>query len=266
MNYYEHHMGDYLKATAHLSALEDCFYRRALDWYYSNEKPLPSDEAQVARLLRAQGVSERKAVKDVLSEFFALTNDGWRNKRADSEIADFHVRLEKNRENGKKGGRPRKPKQNPKITDGFISANPNESETKGHQSPDSSNQSSSLRSEEKRAPRSVSVSAEQLASEHGVDKQVAADWLTVRKAKKSPLTQTALDNLITEFATAGLSTADGVRMCVERGWVGFKPDWLKNGVSHETATNHRRRLTPADVCRLENEQHAARREGRVYNA
>lgn len=117
-----------------------------------------------------------------------------------------------------------------------------------------------------RAARSVSVSAEQLANDHGVDKQVAADWLTVRKAKKSPLTQTALDNLITEFATAGLSTADGVRLCVERGWVGFKPDWLKNGVSHETATTHRRRLTPADVCRLENEQHAARREGRVYNA
>ena len=117
-----------------------------------------------------------------------------------------------------------------------------------------------------RAPRSLSVSVDELVNDHGVDKQVAADWLTVRKAKKSPLTQTALDNLITEFATAGLSVADGVRLCVQRGWVGFKPDWLKNEAPNDTATNHRRRLTPADVCQLENEQHAARREGRVYNA
>lgn len=245
MNYYEHHMGDYLKATAHLSALEDCFYRRALDWYYSNEKPLPSDEAQVARLLRAQGASERKAVKDVLSEFFALTNDGWRNKRADSEIADFHVRLEKNRENGKKGGRPRKPNQNPKITDGFNSANPSESETKGHQTPDSSNQSSSLRSEErKRSPA---------GSRLPTDWSIPDDWISVATEIGIPAGAVCVEAEKFRDHWLAKSGKDGRKsdwLATWRTWCRNANDWTykpKTGGPH--GTNQIVRLSAVDRVR-----------------
>jgi len=47
MNHYPHHIGDYIRATAHLSLIEDGIYRRALDWYYANEKSMPCDIKQV---------------------------------------------------------------------------------------------------------------------------------------------------------------------------------------------------------------------------
>ena len=61
--------------------------------------------------------------------------------------------------------------------------------------------------------------------EHGVDEQLAADWLTVRRQKRAPLTQTALDGLVREAMTAGIPVTSAVRICVERGWVGFKAAW-----------------------------------------
>ena len=54
---------------------------------------------------------------------------------------------------------------------------------------------------------------------------MAADWLTVRRQKRAPLTQTALDGLVREAMTAGIPVARAVRICVERGWVGFKAAW-----------------------------------------
>lgn len=53
MNYYPFHIGDYLSATRHLSWEEDAAYRRLLDTYYTNEKPLPSELRAVCRLVLA---------------------------------------------------------------------------------------------------------------------------------------------------------------------------------------------------------------------
>lgn len=70
MNYYPFHIGDYLSATRHLSWEEDAAYRRLLDTYYTNEKPLPSELRAVCRLVLATTESQREAVKTVLEEFF----------------------------------------------------------------------------------------------------------------------------------------------------------------------------------------------------
>ncbi|WP_422096871.1 YdaU family protein [Variovorax sp.] len=89
MNYYEHHLGDYLRDTAHLSMLEDGAYRRLLDVYYVKELPLPPELRDVYRLVRAGSKPERDAVAVVLREFFIQGADGWRHKRCDAEIARF---------------------------------------------------------------------------------------------------------------------------------------------------------------------------------
>ncbi len=87
MNYYAFHIGDYAKDTAHLGMVEDAAYRRLLDLYYSREAPLPTDDRQLCRLVRAQSEAEREAVQIVLGEFFTKTDDGWRHARCDAEIA-----------------------------------------------------------------------------------------------------------------------------------------------------------------------------------
>lgn len=104
MNYYEHHLGDYDGATAHLSWLEDCAYRRMLCLYYRTEAPLPADVKQVCRLVRATSKPERDAVQQVLTEFFELAGDGWHNGRCDEDISAYHdlePEREAKRENAK---------------------------------------------------------------------------------------------------------------------------------------------------------------------
>lgn len=91
MNYYPHHVGDYMTATAHLTWLEDCAYRRLLDSYYVREQPFPVDIAQVCRLVRAAGKDERKAVETVLAEFFVLGANGWQHGRCEREIEKAKV-------------------------------------------------------------------------------------------------------------------------------------------------------------------------------
>jgi uncharacterized protein YdaU (DUF1376 family) len=89
MNYYEHHIGDYAEATAHLSFIEDAAYSRLIRKYYATEKPLPADLKQVQRLVGARTKEEKSAVETVLQEFFYLDDDGWHQERCDRVIADF---------------------------------------------------------------------------------------------------------------------------------------------------------------------------------
>jgi uncharacterized protein YdaU (DUF1376 family) len=87
LNYYERHIGDYLKDTAHLSLLEHGVYGRLLDVYYTRESPIPSDQA--ARLVGARSKEERVALDAVLAEFFVLEGDAYRQSRCDRDIAEF---------------------------------------------------------------------------------------------------------------------------------------------------------------------------------
>lgn len=93
MNFYEHHLGDYMRCTAHLSLLEHGVYRRLLDVYYSREAPIP--DAQAERLVCARSADEREAVRAVLVEFFTQDGDGWRHSRCDAEIAKIKARAAK---------------------------------------------------------------------------------------------------------------------------------------------------------------------------
>jgi uncharacterized protein YdaU (DUF1376 family) len=104
MNYYEHHLGDYMRDTAHLTILEDGVYRRLIDAYYIKEAPLPADKAKCYKLARASSKAERAAVDAVLEEFFELDVDGFHNKRCDEEIEKFQAKQpeqDEKRENNK---------------------------------------------------------------------------------------------------------------------------------------------------------------------
>jgi uncharacterized protein YdaU (DUF1376 family) len=91
MNYYEHHIGDYAEATAHLSFVEDAAYSRLIRKYYATEKPIPSDLRAAQRLVAARTREEKEAVARVLDEFFLQSEDGWHHHRCDREIALFQA-------------------------------------------------------------------------------------------------------------------------------------------------------------------------------
>lgn len=112
MNYYERYCGDYQRDTAHLSLMEHGAFTMLLDTYYATEKPLGFDSVSLFRICRAMTPEEQTAVVRVADEFFPVSEDGLRhNKRADALIASTRAKLDAKRENGKKGGRPKKPSE-----------------------------------------------------------------------------------------------------------------------------------------------------------
>lgn len=139
MNYYERHLGDYARDTAHLSLLEHGVYTLLLDRYYATESGIPADQAH--RLARARSRDERAAVDAVLEEFFALVDGVWTNRRVEEEIAKAATRIEAARSNGRRGGRPRKnPVGYEEKPNGFSLGSKSETQQKAHQTPDTRHQ------------------------------------------------------------------------------------------------------------------------------
>lgn len=124
MHYYKFNIGDYARSTRHLSNEEDLAYRRLLDMYYENEAPIPLETQWVARRIRVAS----EVVDIVLQDMFERTEDGWKHARCDAEISEYQRNAERNRENGKRGGRPKsvgkKPKENPVGSQSDASGNP----------------------------------------------------------------------------------------------------------------------------------------------
>lgn len=244
MNYYRRYVGDYLRDTARLSMLEHGAYTLLLDYYYADEQPLPLDHQEIYTMVRAMRPDDRKAVDKILGLYFVRAEDGYHNGRADEELGKAMPLIDAARENGKKGGRP--PKNPVGSARGTISGNPPGFDEETYGDPDgqpSNNHPPSPNLQPPTAtPHPPSVNRQgksdtarrsplQKLAALGVPDQVAQDWLSVRKAKKAPLTDTALAELVDEAGKAGISVADAVTVCAKRSWQGFKAswDWQGNG-------------------------------------
>lgn len=59
-----------------------------------------------------------------------------------------------------------------------------------------------------------------------VTDQTFSDFITLRKAKKSPLTLRAIEGIRNESIKAGISLEAALIECCARGWIGFKAEWI----------------------------------------
>lgn len=137
MNYYERHIGDYLKDTSHLSLLEHGVYSRLMDVYYTREGGIPQTDA--ARLIGARSNAERAALSAVLGEFFALVDGAHVQDRCEREIARFVDKQAKARRSAEARWGASKT-----HSEGNATASPDamrtHSEGNAHHTPDTSNQ------------------------------------------------------------------------------------------------------------------------------
>lgn len=67
--------------------------------------------------------------------------------------------------------------------------------------------------------------SEMLLEQFGITGQLAKDFITHRKAKKAPITETVMNGFLREANKAGLSVAESVAISIERNWQGFKATW-----------------------------------------
>lgn len=215
MHYYQFCIGDYRRDTDHLSLVEHAIYRYLIDWYYLDEKPIPKDNPTVIRRLRLSGIIETDALDAVLKDFFKLEEDGWHHERIDMDLASYHHKQQVNSTNGKLGGRPKK-------TQSVILGYDSETESKANQKATSNHKPLTKNQEP-----SKNI-ATKVAPPTGVDDLVWADFLTLRRSKKLPITATAMKGIEREAQKARLTIEQVIRICCERGWGSFKADWIKD--------------------------------------
>jgi len=221
MYYYCFNIGDYQSHTSHLSDIEDLVYRRLLDWYYLHECPIPLDEVEISRQIRMRMHSESIAI--VLREYFECTDDGWIHHRANKEIAKADEKSQKASESAK--ARWNKPKD--------ANALPAQSESNATQD------TRHITQDTKHNKKTTAVVCPDF-----VEQQVWNDFLSIRKAKKSPMTETALRGIEREAKKAGWSLEKAISECVTRGWQSFKAEWVKEKLTQsEQRQNTMNQLT-----------------------
>jgi uncharacterized protein YdaU (DUF1376 family) len=204
MHYYQFNIGDYQSHTAHLTDLEDLAYRRMLDWCYLHEKPLPIDPEEIARLVRMRTHSECIAV--VLREYFKKTESGWISSRVLLEMDRVGEKSSKARASAK----------------ARWDANAKRTQSDGNATQDT------LHKTQDTLPKKNTV-----APPEGVTVMVWQDWVKLRKAKKAAVTQTALDGIQREADKARVSLQTALETCCERGWTGFKAEWIQSQPSQQ---------------------------------
>jgi uncharacterized protein YdaU (DUF1376 family) len=254
MNYYPHHIGDFDRATRHLTRIERSVYRDLIELYYDIEKPLALDTSALCRKIIARSAEEVSAVEQVLGEFFTKDDGGWRHTRCDEEIAIYHAKAETARENGKKGGRPCKnppapqpqPNDNPDKPSGFSvgfnpepSGNPAETGSQANQEPVTNNHKpvTKGKSKNKDSASGARFDAQAHLVSLGVDPQHAADWLAARKKKNLAPTLTAMEQAQHEAEKAAMVFPEAIKVAAGMGWGGFMAKWVE---AEEAKGNHLR--------------------------
>jgi hypothetical protein len=78
--------------------------------------------------------------------------------------------------------------------------------------------------QKKQKPRSRAA-----ARPEDVPDAVWSDFASLRRQRRAPVTETVVAGIRREAAAAGVTLADALRTCVERGWQSFRADWAQAG-------------------------------------
>ena len=211
MHYYPHHIGDFLRDTVSLSPKECYFYLRLIWLYYESEKPLPDDVDVLAFKIGAR--DDLDCVRILLKTFFRYDDDlkSYAHQRIDDEIKKYQrkaksaIAANKIRWESEKGL---------KSDAKHIPTN--------NQKPTTNNQQPTIKTSSASSLKPIDVS-----------ESVWNDFLAIRRAKKSPLTETALKGIKREASNAGMSLEKVLQLCCARGWQGFKADWVTDDIKKE---------------------------------
>ena len=91
MNYYAHHIGDFIRDTSRLTDQQTIAYLRMLWMYYETETPFENDADAIAFKIGANA----SEVHQILKHFFFEHDGMWHNSRCDKEILAFRGKSEK---------------------------------------------------------------------------------------------------------------------------------------------------------------------------
>lgn len=112
-------------------------------------------------------------------------------------------------------------------------------------------------------PRKRSATSD-IAQPADVDQQTWADWLTLRKAKRAPVTQTTLDGAREEAHKAGMTLSAFLMIWCRRGSQGLEADWLKTSEKPDAMTANCQALSFAERDELARHKRYTEMTGRPW--
>lgn len=165
--------------TLHLSTEEFGAYCLLLfATWRNNGEALPDDAAELAQICRVTPQRWRSHMRPKLSRFFDIGDGRWHQKRLEKEWCAVQTKLEVNRANGARGGRPKNPNSKPNETQekptGFIRDNPNDNP---NESTHSQSQKLASKANPSQLPKEWATEAARKRTEDGLPEvDLAAEW------------------------------------------------------------------------------------------
>jgi uncharacterized protein YdaU (DUF1376 family) len=208
MHYYQHHIGDFIKDTSYLTNEETAIYLKLLWLYYDTEQPLPNNIFTLS--VKTNCRNNETALKGILEMFFLLKDDSfWHHTRCDTEIAHYHSMLNSASKAGKASAAKRAANKTSTNMQQLFNNRLTDVQLTNNHKPITNNHIKTIPIPE------------------GMNVVVWADYLALRNKQKKPLTETALKGLQREADKAKKPLVDVLQICCERGWIGFKSEWVE---------------------------------------
>lgn len=211
MHYYQHHIGDFIKDTSFLTNEEVGIYLKLLWLYYDTEQPLPNSLFELSMKVNAR--ERQDQISGILKMFFTLQEDEWHHTRCDKEIEHYHQQLDAASRAGKASAAKRALNRNPTPVERPLKVRTTTVQPTNNQQPITNNHK----------PKNTATT---VATPDGVSDSVWEDFKALRKAKRAPITQRAIDGIVQEAKKAGWTVEAALTECCVRGWQAFKAEWV----------------------------------------
>jgi uncharacterized protein YdaU (DUF1376 family) len=178
---------------------------------WDQKGPAPLDERKLMGICNARSTDEIEAMRRVLAEFFIRMDDGHYNARMQTEVERSEALSRARSDAGRKGYEakakhlPSKCQASAKQVPLSPSPSPSPSLSQGQK--------------EKTTPK---------AAPDGVSDSVWRDFCAVRNKLRAAVTETAIKGIAREAEKAGFTLEAALQMCCERGWRGFRAEWVES--------------------------------------
>jgi uncharacterized protein YdaU (DUF1376 family) len=220
MHYYQHHIGDFIKATSCLTDSQAMAYLRLIWMYYDSEKPLPNN----IDVLALQVGLPQEEVQLLLKAYFRLDDGFWKHTRCDAELEEYRSFIDKKSRAGKASAKQRKNSSTTSDEQVFNECSTDVQLTTNHKPITNKNTNTTLQ-----RPDDVSET-------------VWEDWVKHRKNLKAIVTETVIKKIRSESSKAGIPFQSALELMCARGWRGFDSEWLKKPTANNENTMMRRVL------------------------
>jgi uncharacterized protein YdaU (DUF1376 family) len=205
MHYYQHHIGDFIKATSRLTDSQAMAYLRLIWMYYDSEKPLPND----IDVLALQVGLPADQVELLLRAYFRLENGVWRQSRCDAELEEYRSFVSKKSLAGKASAEQRKNKRLTSAEQVLNECSTDVQLTNNHK-PITNNQ---IKERKPVVP---------LELPDWLNKTDWNDFVEMRKKLKKPMTDRAVKLMISKLETMknkGIDTSAVLQKSIVSDWI-----------------------------------------------